>query len=55
VLLVFGESNVNKIVWMFGLAPLMFSLIVLYSILWWSNRRAKHPNDFIDIAFTKNQ
>jgi hypothetical protein len=28
VLLVFGESNVNKIVWMFGLAPLMFSLIV---------------------------
>ena len=41
VLLVFGESNVNKIVWMFGLAPLMFSLIVLYSILWWSNRRAK--------------
>lgn len=41
VLLVFGESNVNKIVWMFGLAPLMFSLILLYSILWWSNRRAK--------------
>jgi signal transduction histidine kinase len=38
---VFGESNVNKIVWMFGLAPLMFSLILLYSILWWSNRRAK--------------
>ena len=41
VLLVFGESNVNKIVWMFGLAPLMFSLILLYSTLWWSNRRAK--------------
>ncbi|RZG81488.1 sensor histidine kinase [Acinetobacter venetianus] len=41
VLLVFGESNVNKIVWMFGLAPLMFSLIVLYSFLWWSNRRAR--------------
>ena len=41
VLLVFGESNVNKIVWMFGLAPLMFSLIILYSILWWSNRRAR--------------
>ena len=31
VLLVFGESNVNKLVWLFGLAPLMFSLSVLYS------------------------
>lgn len=41
VLLVFGESNVNKLVWLFGLAPLMFSLFVLYSFLWWSNRRAK--------------
>lgn len=41
VLLVFGESNVNKLIWLFGLAPLMFSLIVLYSFLWWSNRRAR--------------
>lgn len=41
VLLVFGESNVNKLVWLFGLAPLMFSLFVLYSFLWWSNRRAR--------------
>ena len=28
VLLVFGESNVNRLVWLFGLAPLMFSLFV---------------------------
>lgn len=41
VLLVFGESNVNKLVWLFGLAPLMFSLFVLYSVLWWWNRRAR--------------
>lgn len=41
VLLVFGESNVNKLVWLFGLAPLMFSLFILYSFLWWSNRRAR--------------
>ena len=41
VLLVFGESNVNKLVWLFGLAPLMLSLFILYSFLWWSNRRAK--------------
>ena len=41
VLLVFGESNVNQLVWIFGLAPLMLSLFVLYSFLWWSNRRAK--------------
>ncbi len=40
VLLVFGESNVNRLVWLFGLAPLMFSLFVLYSVLWWFNRRA---------------
>lgn len=40
VLLVFGESNVNKLVWLFGLAPLMVSLFVLYSVLWWWNRRA---------------
>lgn len=40
VLLVFGESNVNRLVWMFGLAPLMLSLFVLYSALWWFNRRA---------------
>lgn len=41
VLLVFGESNVNKLIWLFGLAPLMFSLSVLYSFLWWSNRKAR--------------
>lgn len=41
VLLVFGESNVNKLVWLFGLAPLMVSLFVLYSVLWWWNRRAR--------------
>lgn len=41
VLLVFGESNVNKLIWLFGLAPLMVSLIVLYSLLWWWNRRAR--------------
>ena len=41
VLLVFGESNVNKLVWLFGLAPLMLSLFVLYSVLWWWNRRAR--------------
>lgn len=41
VLLVFGESNVNKLVWLFGLAPLMVSLFVLYSLLWWWNRRAR--------------
>lgn len=40
VLLVFGESNVNRLVWLFGLAPLMVSLFVLYSVLWWFNRRA---------------
>ena len=26
---------------MFGLAPLMFSLFILYSVLWWWNRRAR--------------
>ena len=41
VFLVFGESNVNKLVWLFGLAPLMVSLFVLYSLLWWWNRRAR--------------
>ena len=41
VLLVIGESNVNKLVWLFGLAPLMLSLFVLYSVLWWWNRRAR--------------
>ena len=41
VLLVFGESNVNKLVWLFGLAPLIFSLFMLYSFLWWSHRRAQ--------------
>ncbi|WP_111891206.1 sensor histidine kinase [Acinetobacter sp. MB5] len=41
VLLVFGESNVNKLVWFYGLAPLMLSLFILYSFLWWSHRRAK--------------
>jgi DNA-binding response OmpR family regulator len=28
-------------VWLFGLAPLMVSLFVLYSVLWWWNRRAR--------------
>lgn len=41
LLLVFGESNVNRLIWLFGLAPLMASLIVLYSILWFINRRAQ--------------
>ena len=41
VLLVFGESNVNKLVWLFGLAHLMVSLFLLYSVLWWWNRRAR--------------
>lgn len=41
VVLVFGESNVNKLIWLFGLAPLMFSLFILYSVLWWSHRRAQ--------------
>lgn len=41
VFLVFGESNVNKLIWLFGLAPLMVSLFVLYSLLWWWNRRAR--------------
>lgn len=38
--LIFGESNVNRLIWLFGLAPLMASLIVLYSILWLINRKA---------------
>ena len=41
VFLVFGESNVNKLIWLFGLAPLMVSLFLLYSALWWWNRRAR--------------
>lgn len=41
LLLVFGESNVNRLIWLFGLAPLMASLILLYSILWFINRRAQ--------------
>lgn len=41
VFLVFGESNVNKLIWLFGLAPLMVSLFLLYSVLWWWNRRAR--------------
>lgn len=40
LLLVFGESNVNRLIWLFGLAPLMTSLILLYSILWFINRKA---------------
>lgn len=40
LLLIFGESNVDRLVWLFGLAPLMASLILLYSILWWINRQA---------------
>lgn len=41
LLLVFGESNVDRLIWLFGLAPLMASLILLYSILWWINRQAR--------------
>ena len=41
LLLVFGESNVNRLIWLFGLAPLMASLILLYSILWFINRKAQ--------------
>jgi signal transduction histidine kinase len=41
LLLVFGESNVNRLVWLFGLAPLMVSLISLYSLLWFINRKAR--------------
>lgn len=48
VLLVFGESNVNRLVWLFGLAPLMVSLFVLYSVLWWFNQRARRHVSPID-------
>lgn len=48
VLLVFGESNVNRLVWLFGLAPLMLSLFVLYSVLWWFNQRARRHVSPID-------
>ncbi len=41
LLLVFGESNVNRLIWLFGLAPLMVSLIILYSVLWFINRKAR--------------
>ncbi|MDX6038385.1 sensor histidine kinase, partial [Acinetobacter baumannii] len=40
-LLVICVDMGNKLIWLFGLAPLMFSLSVLYSFLWWSNRRAR--------------
>lgn len=51
VLLVFGESNVNRLVWMFGLAPLMVSLFMLYSVLWWFNQRARrHVSPIVQLA-----
>jgi signal transduction histidine kinase len=51
LLLVFGESNVNRLIWMFGLAPLMFSLILLYSILWFINRKAhRHLSPVTQLA-----
>lgn len=41
LLLVFGESNVNRIVWLFGVTPLILSLFLLYSILWYFNKKAQ--------------
>lgn len=65
VLLVFGESNVDKLVWFYGLAPLMLSLFLLYSLLWFWNRRARryfspitrlaNALENIDWAHQKNQ
>ena len=51
LLLVFGESNVNRLIWIFGLAPLMASLILLYSMLWWVNRQAhRHLSPVTQLA-----
>lgn len=51
LLLVFGESNVNRLIWLFGLAPLMFSLIILYSVLWFINRKAhRHLSPVTQLA-----
>jgi len=51
LLLVFGESNVNRLIWLFGLAPLMASLIVLYSVLWFINRKAhRHLSPVTQLA-----
>jgi signal transduction histidine kinase len=51
LLLVFGESNVNRLIWLFGLAPLMFSLILLYSVLWFINRKAhRHLSPVTQLA-----
>jgi len=56
LLLVFGESNVNRLIWLFGLAPLMASLILLYSILWWVNRQAhRHLSPVTQLAQTLQQ
>ncbi len=51
LLLVFGESNVNRLILLFGLAPLMFSLILLYSVLWFINRKAhRHLSPVTQLA-----
>lgn len=51
LLLVFGESNVNRLIWLFGLAPLMVSLILLYSVLWFINRKAhRHLSPVTQLA-----
>ncbi len=56
LLLVFGESNVNRLIWLFGLAPLMASLILLYSILWWFNRQAhRHFSPVVQLAQALHQ
>lgn len=53
LLLVFGESNVDRLIWLFGLAPLTASLVLLYSILWWINRKAhRHYSPVAQLAQT---
>ncbi len=42
LLLVFGESNTDRIIWFFGLLPLMLTLVALYSILWALQRSARN-------------
>lgn len=34
LLLIFAESNVNELIWFYGIAPLIISLLLLYSVLW---------------------
>ncbi len=53
VLLVFGETNVDRLVLLFGLLPLIFALVVLYSVLWWVNRRVqRHLSPMGRLALT---